>query len=130
MAHRGLGLAYGQAGDLLPAIAHLSIAAGVHPDDASMQAALAYAHAKAGERDKAEMLLKEMGQGEGQLSVSSIDSAAAFTALGDHDMAIRYLYLGFEQRNARLTKLKCDPRLFPLHSDPRFASLAKQMRLA
>jgi len=130
MAHRGLGLAYEQAGDLLPAIEHLRIAAGGHPSDASMQAALAYAHAKAGERDKAEMLLKGMGQGEDRQNVSFIEAAAAFTALGDHDTAIRYLYLGFEQRNARLTKLKCDPRLFPLHSDPRFASLAKQMRLA
>ena len=129
MAHRGLGLAYGQAGDLLPAIVHLRIAAAGHPNDASMQAALAYAHAKAGERDMAETLLKGMGQGDDGQNVSFIDAAAAFTALGDHDSAIRYLYLGFEQRNARLTKLICDPRLFALHSDPRFASLAKQMRL-
>jgi tetratricopeptide (TPR) repeat protein len=130
LAHRGLGLAYEQTGDLLPAIAHLRIAAGGHPNDASMQAALAYAHARAGERGKAETLLKGMGQGENRQNVSSIDAAAAFTALDDHDTAIRCLYQGFEQRHARLTKLKCDPRLFPLHSDPRFASLAKQMRLA
>jgi tetratricopeptide (TPR) repeat protein len=130
MAHRGLGLAYEQAGDLLPAIAHLRIAAGGHPNDESMQAALAYAHAKAGERGKAETLLRGMRQGADRENIPSIDAAAAFTALGNHETAIRYLYLGFEQRDARLTKLKCDPRLLPLHTDPRFASLAKQMRLS
>ena len=39
------------------------------------------------------------------------------------------LYRLFDQRSARLTKLKCDPRLLQLHTDPRFESLARRMRL-
>jgi hypothetical protein len=62
--------------------------------------------------------------------VPAIDAAAAYTALGDHESAIRCLYAGFEQRNTRLTALTSDPRLQPLHGDPRFSSLARQMRLA
>jgi tetratricopeptide (TPR) repeat protein len=129
VAHCGLGLSYERAGDFRPAISHLQFAAGAWANDANVQSMLAYAYARAGERREAEMLLNRLRLGDDHQNVPALDAAAAFTALGDHDSAMRYLCIGFEQRNLRLTRLKCDPRLLPLHSDPRFALLATQMRL-
>jgi Flp pilus assembly protein TadD len=130
VAHCGLGLSYERTGDFRPAISHLQFAAGAWANDANMQSMLAYAYARAGERREAETLLNRLHLGADQQNVPALDAAAAFTALGDHDAAMRYLNIGFDQRNLRLTKLKCDPRLLPLHSDPRFVSLARQMRLS
>jgi tetratricopeptide (TPR) repeat protein len=124
-----LGLAYEQTGQLQSAISHLQAAARVRVEDRTVQAMLAHAHARAGEHREAAKLLHRLKLGEGEQGTSTLDVAAAFTALGDNDTAMRYLHIGFEQRNARLTKLKCDPRLIPLHGDPRFESLARQMRL-
>jgi tetratricopeptide (TPR) repeat protein len=134
MAHCKLGLAYEQTGDFRPAIEHLQFAAEACAGDANIQAMLAYVYARAGKRSEAERVLNEVGQLEigqieGRQPIPAIDAAAAFTALGDHEAAFRYLFTGYEQRNARLTALKCDPRLSPLHRDSRFDSLARQMRL-
>jgi tetratricopeptide (TPR) repeat protein len=130
MAHCRLGLAYEQAGDFHPAIEHLKLAAEACADDANIQSMLACVYARAGDRAQAEALLSPVIQRQNnKLPVPAIDAAAAFTALGDYESAFRYLYTGFEQRNARLTSLKCDPRLYLLHTDPRFDSLARQMRL-
>jgi hypothetical protein len=90
---------------------------------------LAHAHARAGDHREAGKLLQRLKLGESKHGAPALDVAAAFAALGDNDTAMRYLYMGFDQRNARLTKLKCDPRLIPLHADPRFESLARRMRL-
>jgi len=124
-----LGLAYEQTGQLQSAISHLQAVACVRVEDRTVQAMLAHAHARAGDHREAGQLLERLGLGEGEPGTPTLDVAAAFTALGDSDAAMRYLYIGFDQRNARLTKLKCDPRLIPLHADPRFESLARRMRL-
>jgi hypothetical protein len=95
-----------------------------------MLSMLAYAHAMAGEDREAKALLHHVSLQGASQPAPAIDAAAAFTALKDKDSAIMYLRLGLEQRNARLTKLKSDPRLISLHSDSRFDLIAKQMRLA
>jgi tetratricopeptide (TPR) repeat protein len=131
MAHCRLGLAYEQVGEFRPAIEHLQFAAETCADDQNIQSMLACVYARAGNRAQAEELLSPVVQRQNNKQpVPAIDAAAAFTALGDYESALRYLYSGFEQRNARLTALKCDPRLSLLHTDPRFDSLARQMRLA
>jgi tetratricopeptide (TPR) repeat protein/TolB-like protein len=131
MAHCRLGLAYEQAGKFHPAIEHLKFAAKACSEDSNMQSTLAYVYARAGKRNEAEALLSPVvRQQKYTETVPAFEVATAFTALGDHESAFRYLYSGFEQRDARLTGLKCDPRLQPLHTDPRFDSLARQMRLA
>lgn len=130
MTHCRLGLAYEQAGDFRPAIAHLQFAADACANDINIQAMLAYVQARSGHRDEAMALLARVSKEENRQPIPAIDAAAAFTALGDQETAFRYLNAGFDQRNARLTALKCDPRLLPLHSDPRFESIARQMRLS
>jgi tetratricopeptide (TPR) repeat protein/TolB-like protein len=131
MAHCRLGLAYEQAGNFRLAIEHLKFAAKACVDDSNMQSTLAYVYARAGKRNEAEALLSRVVRRQKDTEpIPAFEVATAFTALGDHESAFRYLYTGFEQRDSRLTGLKCDPRLQPLHTDLRFDSLAQQMRLA
>jgi serine/threonine-protein kinase len=130
MAHCRLGLIYEQAGDYHQAIEHLQHAVNASAGDTNMQSTLAFVYARSGNRGAAEALLRGVCQQTKRQPVPAIDAAAAYAALGDHESAIRCLYAGFEQRNARLTALTSDPRLQPLHADPRFSFLARQMRLA
>jgi Flp pilus assembly protein TadD len=125
-----LGIAYEMAGDLLPALSHLQIAFDASTNDPNVQSMLAYVYARAGKKTDAEALMGRVRLLEHQQPIPAIDAAAAFTALGDRELAFRYLQLGYEQRNARLTTFANDPRLAPLRGDPRFASLARLMRLA
>jgi hypothetical protein len=90
---------------------------------------LAFVYARSGNRSAAAALLDNVRQREKREPVPAMDAAAAFAALGDHESALDYLYAGFEERNARMTTLRSDPRLKPLHSDARFQSLVRQMRL-
>jgi serine/threonine-protein kinase len=129
MALSSLGLAYEQAGHLRLAVEHMEQVAGRSANDAGLQTLLAYVYARAGERTKAEELLRKVTRGRHEFQIPVLDAAAAFTALGEADTAFRYLYAGFEQRSVRLTRLKSDVRLLPLHGDARFAALAQQMRL-
>lgn len=124
-----LGLAYEQTGQLHSAISHLRAAAGARAGDKDIQAMLAHAHVRAGEHREAGTLLRHLQRDQATPGTPALDLAAAFTALGDHDTAMRYLSIGFDERNSRMTRLKCDPRLMPLHADPRFESLARRMRL-
>jgi tetratricopeptide (TPR) repeat protein/TolB-like protein len=129
MAHCGLGMAYDQAGDLRPALSHLQFAAGMSANDVNIQSMLAYMYARMGDHGEAKTLLNRMRRSEEQQGAPALDAAAAYTAMGDYDAAMRYLDLGYEQRNARLPRLGCDPRLMPLHADPRFTVLMRRMRL-
>jgi TolB-like protein/DNA-binding winged helix-turn-helix (wHTH) protein len=57
-------------------------------------------------------------------------SAAGCAAIrGDHDAAFAYLERTFEVRDPSMRRLIVDPWLAPLHSDPRFADLARRMDL-
>ena len=125
-----LGIAYELAGDAGAAVAHLELARESSSHDPNVQSMLAYAYARAGRKMDAETLMSCVRTQEHLQPIPAIDAAAAFTAMGNRDLAMHYLYLGYEQRNARLTTFARDPRLMPLRDDPRFTSLLKRMRLA
>jgi tetratricopeptide (TPR) repeat protein len=130
MGHSGLGLAYSQVGEATLAVEHLQFALNRCGGDANVQAMLAYVYAVGGQTSEAYDLLGRLELSGNAQKVPAFDSAAAFTAVGDKDTAMEFLWKGYDQRNIRLTKLKCDPRLLPLHGDPRFQSLSRQMGLA
>jgi tetratricopeptide (TPR) repeat protein len=129
LVHCRLGLAYEQTGNYGHAIEHLELAERACQGDLNIQSMLAFVYARSGNRSAAAALLDNVRQREKREPVPAMDAAAAFAALGDHESALDYLYAGFEERNARMTTLRSDPRLKPLHSDARFQSLVRQMRL-
>ena len=85
--------------------------------------------AKRGDRDQALKKVEEMKRLSGEKYVSPYFFALAYTALGDKDEAFEWLEKAFEVREGRMTLMKADPLLAPLHSDPRFTDLLKRVGL-
>jgi TolB-like protein/class 3 adenylate cyclase len=57
------------------------------------------------------------------------ESAGYYAQLGDRDRAFEWLERGFEAKDPSVLMLTTVPYLKPLRSDPRFADLARRMRL-
>jgi tetratricopeptide (TPR) repeat protein len=55
--------------------------------------------------------------------------ALVYVALGENDMAFKWLEKGYERRDESLCSLKIDPKMDNLHADPRFASLLRRIGL-
>jgi TolB-like protein len=94
------------------------------------QAALAHALAISGRRDEAEDLLRQIERPSPPRYVDPYAAAIAYVALGEQDRAFNSLEKAFEDVVTWLTLfVKCDPRLDPVRSDPRFVDLLRRMRL-
>jgi len=56
--------------------------------------------------------------------------AVLYAGLAEPDKAFEWLEKAYRQNDPSLTRIKVDPKLDPIRSDPRFASLVKSMGLA
>jgi len=112
----------------LPAITELERARTLNPRDPELLGMLAYAHGRAGQREKAISLTEELQRlvAAGQ---TPFPMAWAYAGLGDKDQAFAWLERCFEQRRIRMQWLRVDPMLAPLRTDPRFDNLARRIGL-
>jgi len=62
-------------------------------------------------------------------AISPFDIAVIYTGLGDRDQAFGWLAKAYDNRPRAMLSLKVNPRLDPLRSDPRFATLMRRMRV-
>jgi len=85
---------------------------------------LGYAHARNGDRAKAEQALSDLMELSGQKYVSPYDFAVIHAAVGNNDEAFKWLEKAYEQRTSRLTEL-ADPGFKALRADPRFQPLRR-----
>jgi serine/threonine protein kinase len=76
---------------------------------------------------KAEKLLRELKEKDRDEYISPMHFAALHANLNNADEAFRWLDKAYEERNPMMPFLKIDSSLNPLHSDPRFDRLLKQM---
>ncbi len=102
----------------------------VNPDSAdSRETILAVAYAHAGEREKATealgVILHRLSKG----APLPYETAAIYTALGDHGKALNMLRLAFDEREPELVFANVTPLLAPLRSERDFQSLLTQMKL-
>jgi tetratricopeptide (TPR) repeat protein len=128
-AQQTLGLAYEQMGIFEEAIVELRnarICSGDHP---VTLAALAHAHAMAGELQQAGELLAELQRVSLARYVSPYWVAVVQTGLGEHALALRSLEKALEERDAWMIWLKVEPRLDPLRDCPRFRALLQSCEL-
>ena len=58
-----------------------------------------------------------------------LDIAAIYAALGEKDQALDWLERAHEARSDMLVYLKVTPVFYPLHEEPRFQALLKEMGL-
>ena len=80
-------------------------------------------------KDEAFKVLAELNDRSKHPYVSSYLIASIYAGLGDKDKAFASLERAYEDRSWYMSHLKLDPELDSLHSDPRFADLARRVGL-
>jgi hypothetical protein len=91
------------------------------------RAALARAHALAGDTSQAREILRELEKAAQTKPVSSVEIATVHAALGQREPCFQYLHRAFEQRDPLLQFLAVDPRFDRYRADPRFADLLRRI---
>ncbi len=92
-----------------------------------MQIYLGAAYAKAGEREKAQAILKQLETGKGYVSPGEL--TVLYTALGEREKAFASLEKAYAAHDSQLMFLKIDPAFDPLRDDPRFQDLLRRVGL-
>ena len=96
----------------------------------SMVALLGHAYAAAGRQTEAQATLDQLRALAGQRYVPSYPVAAIYAALGRKDEAFAWLERAYEERDSWMNYLALDPRLDPLRSDARFATLLQRLNVS
>jgi len=126
-AYLTLSLVQEQLGDLEEALAALERAVSLSPLSPRMHGALGRIHALAGRRDEATGELRQLEALVRDRYVSPFEFASIYAALGQSDVAFKWLRKAREERVFELIAIRVDPRFDPLREDPRFDSIVKQM---
>jgi len=132
-AHRVLGLAYQQKGNLDVAIREfqqrLEGMEQDYPFFPDSTAELAHAYAVSRRRREALQLLSELTEMSKRRFVPSWAFAKVYVGLGDKDRAFESLEKGYDERPSEMMYLRSDRRMDPLRSDPRYQELLRRMGL-
>lgn len=98
-----------------------------HSRGATVLAAIGYTHARAGNRDAAIDVLKELDELAAREYVSSYEIALLHLALGDKERAFSKLSKAYDDYSSFLPFLNVDSRLDEVRTDPRFLALVERM---
>ena len=127
LAHEQLGHALLETGNASAALAAFRQAALLSGPRDSAQ--LAYALAMTNQRPEAERILRALIASARDRYLPPVGVAMAYVGLGDHDAAFRWLDRGYEGHAAFMDGIKVSPPFDPLHSDPRWETLLRRLRL-
>jgi eukaryotic-like serine/threonine-protein kinase len=86
-------------------------------------------YARAGRRDEAMKLLRELKARADREYVSSVSLARVYIGLGDKEPALDLLRKAYDERSAYLVNLGVHPAYDPLRSDSRFDNLLRDIGL-
>lgn len=92
-------------------------------------ASLGHALGLAGDRPGARALLDQLLRQREHAYVSPYDIALLYVGLGEKDHALDWLEKAYQERSSLLVFALREPRLAPLRSEPRFATLAREFAL-
>jgi serine/threonine-protein kinase len=126
IAHSGLGWCFVYKGDGARAIAEFQKAKALDPQP-RFDADLAYAYAHAGDRTKAELLLRDWDERAKQRYVSPALRMLFHLGLGEKDEALDRLENCYEEQDWYCWSLKVYPLFDPLRAEPRFQALLKKV---
>jgi TolB-like protein/Tfp pilus assembly protein PilF len=115
-AYSAAGFSHSMLGEHTEAIAAFTMARELEPTDLNTIAGLAWALAKAGERDSALAVVRDLPE-EGALLK---EIAIVYGELGDLDTAFDYVNRLVEESPATLLLFAGDPTADPLKADPRY----------
>ena len=88
-----------------------------------------YAYAMTGRRSDAQEMIRRFRALAKTRYVMSYSLATIYAALGDKEQAFAELDRAYQERDWDLHKVKVDPSMDPLRSDPRFALLLRKVGL-
>jgi serine/threonine protein kinase/TolB-like protein/Flp pilus assembly protein TadD len=126
--HAFLALAYEQKGDWPKAIAEMEKAYELDKEPEAL-AQLGHIYAVAGRKADALNVLGQLTELSRRRYVSAYDIAVLHAGLGEPDQAFQWLQKVDEDRSEWFAAVNVDPRLYALHSDPRFADILRKVGL-
>ena len=126
-AHHRLGMVYEEKGMYNEAIAEFKQVVNLSEGSPFGIAALAHTYALAGKRDEAQKNLDEVFRLSKERYVSAVQVASIYAALGDKDKAFVWLDKAEKEHDLSTVRLKVEPRLASLRSDPRFDDLVRRI---
>ena len=129
LGHIYLGFTYVAEKNFQQAIDHF-LAAQKFSKNAGAAASLAYGYAMAGQKDRAQDLLSRLYSGKEFGVPVAYRMAAVYLALGDTDVAMKWLNKAYDAHENWMNQLKVDPVMDPLRSDSRFVTLMRKMKFA
>jgi tetratricopeptide (TPR) repeat protein len=128
-AHSTLCSAYSAQGRFPDAIRECRAATN-RIDYGGTWADLGYAYAQSGDRVHAREVLDRISRMRRETdAVCGWDLAVVDVALGEYGAALAALERDVAEHAERVPEIAADPRLKPLHTDPRFAALLRRMHL-
>jgi serine/threonine-protein kinase len=122
-AHGWLGMALGQQHRYREALDAFGRALEVERVPI-LTAMLAHAHALAGDRDRAMMLLNDHAASARDRYISPYDIAVIHAALGDKQASLAQLQAAVDDRSPWMVFLNVDPRLDVLRDEPAFVEIS------
>jgi tetratricopeptide (TPR) repeat protein len=128
-AHWHLGWAYAQTGRFPEAVSEAERALAIDQGNLAYLASLGHAYARAGRTQDARTTLSRLAQASTSRHVSAYHVAAIHIALGDTTAGLDWLERAHDEQSPWIGYLGVDPRLDPVRSHPRFASLLRKARL-
>jgi TolB-like protein/Tfp pilus assembly protein PilF/tRNA A-37 threonylcarbamoyl transferase component Bud32 len=129
LAHCFLGQAYEQAGKFADAVRCQSRAFDLSPGSSEMEAALARAHAVAGEKEIAEAMLMTLRERATATYISPVLFAQILLGLGREEDATAELERALSVRATDLMWLKVRPIFDPIRGDERVERIAAEVGL-
>ena len=124
-AHYNLGYGYAMQDMNERAIEAFRKSAELDPEDTLIRVGLAWAWARAGERDSALTVLEDVPAEASLIK----EIAIVYGALGDLDTAYEYLYRAAEEDPGSIGTLLTDHSADPLKADPRYPDLLARVGL-
>jgi len=126
-----MGLSFEQKGMYAEAIRLLQLAAAAWPNDPGTVAALSHAYASSGNTTRAKELLDDLIRLRHHRHVEPLFIADAYAGLHNKDEAFKWLNIYASRPTMYIAslKIKADPRLDNLRSDPHYRDLLQKMRL-
>jgi TolB-like protein/tetratricopeptide (TPR) repeat protein/class 3 adenylate cyclase len=129
VTHLMLGKVYTQQRKYPEAIAEFIKARELSHGNSEAIGSIGYVEALAGDKEKARVVLEELKALSNQRYIPPSNVGLVYNGLGDQDEALSSLERACDERDARVTLLKVDPRWDSFRSHPRFVAILKRIGL-
>jgi TolB-like protein/class 3 adenylate cyclase/Tfp pilus assembly protein PilF len=129
VTHLFLGKVYTQQRKYPEAIAEFTKARELSRGNSEAIGSIGYVEGLAGDKEKARAVLEELKTLSNQRYIPPSNVGLVYNGLGNQNEALASLERACDERDARVTLLKVDPRWDSLRSDPRFIAILKRIGL-